>query len=145
MIEPSTILDLNKITNIVDSYKQIDNMMWKIREDLINHSLGNYWFLYDDCVLMFERVNVTTWQVHIYSSTSKNRGSTLRDFAIECGRWVLDNTTCENIICFVSEKKKFIQFFMRMLDFTEYIQISQNERMYYLNRDKLEGRLKKWH
>ena len=55
-------------------------------------------------------IGTTKYAVHLIGSTKKL--SELRDFIIQTGSWMMDNTSCTCIIAFASTENKRLQMFI---------------------------------
>jgi len=113
-MKPCTILDLEDLVYIAEQTHSED-MHMRIRADLLGSFPHATWFLMKDTCLCYEPLGKRKYQAHIYSVSRDSRGSALRDFAIESGRWMVDNTECESILNFVEKDRRDLQFFMRMI------------------------------
>ena len=112
-MEPCTILDLGKLSDITSSYKDID-IFTRLRLDLSGQG-STTWFMMDDCCIGYEFIQKHTCQVHIYSVSRDRRGRELRNFAIRAGRWMVDNTDATTFLNFVDKDRLDLRIFMKMI------------------------------
>lgn len=112
-MKPCNIMDLGKLTEITDGFHK-ESIHMRIRSDILGITHGT-WFLLGDACICYEMIGVRKAQVHIYSVSRDRRGKELRDFAIRCGRWMLDNTSATTFINWVESDRKDLKLFMRMI------------------------------
>lgn len=134
MIEPCTILDLGLLTEITDTY-HTESIHMRIRYDLLKMGLPAYWFLLGDTCICYDAIGKRKYQVHIYSSSRMNRGKELRNFAIRCGRWMLDNTEATTFINWVERHRKDLRFFMSFIGAKKIGMIPGTEQILYVSTE----------
>lgn len=145
-MNPCTLKDLRILNEIFQSYYRQDTILW-IRERL--YSPVHKIFLFgEEVAISYEMIGVTKYAVHLIGSTK--RLSELRDFIIQTGSWMMDNTSCTCIIAFASVSDKRLQRFIGLTGGKRMCTIRNangdyDEIMYVYSKDdrkELEGRVR---
>ena len=108
MIKPCTLRDLSTLQEIFQRYYNSNQILW-VRERIYSevHKL----FLFkEELVVSYEMIGEYKYCVHLVGHTKDIKG--LRDFIIQTGSWMMDNTRCRCILAFASEENKRLQMFI---------------------------------
>lgn len=107
-IKPCTIRDLPVLMELCEEYFQRDCTEW-LRGKL--YSKEHHLFLFkEELIVSFELISPYKYCIHIIG-TSKGTKE-LRDYFLQIGSWVFDNTEATCLLVFASNSNKRLQRFV---------------------------------
>lgn len=107
-MEPCTLKDLRILNEIFQSYYGQDTILW-VRERLYS-SVHKIFLFGEEVAISYEKMGTYKYAIHLVGYT--NRVVELKDFVIQTGAWMMDNTQCTCIIAFADVNNKRLQRFI---------------------------------
>ncbi len=108
MISPVTISNMSTAIEIAEQSYGDDGVLW-VREKVYHP--GHKLFVFSDTLMVyFEQIGNYKWSIHTIGSTTDVKG--YRDFTIQTGSWMMENTPCTCLIAFAAASNKRMQRFI---------------------------------
>ena len=145
-MEPCTLKDLGVLNEIFQNYYGQDTVLW-VRERL--YSTVHKIFLFgEEVAISYEMIGTAKYAVHLIGHTKQI--SLLKDFIIQTGSWMMDNTPCTCIIAFAPVDNTRLQMFIGLTGGKRMCTVrnangDNDEIMYVYSKDdrlELEGRIR---
>jgi hypothetical protein len=108
MIKPYTYKDVIEVADIGTKHFGHDAINWS-RQMLFNPMVKLFGFS-EDLLVLVEPIGEYKFSIHTIGSTRDVKG--YRDFTIDVGSWMFDNTSCTCLVAFASASNKRMQRFI---------------------------------
>lgn len=144
MIRPCDIRDLYDVAEVASKHFGTEATLWTRK--ILYDPLDKLFQFSEDLVLYLEAIGEYKYSIHTIGKTKDVKG--YRDFTIDAGSWMFDNTSCTCLIAFAAVSNKRMQMFIGLTGGQRVGIIpdaggKEDEIMYVYpirDRDKLEGR-----
>ena len=107
-MNPCTILDLAKVADVATKHFGKDATLWA-RTKLYS-PIDKLFYFNENLVLLIEAIGQYKYSIHTIGRTNKVKE--YRDFTINAGSWMFDNTTCTCLIAFAAASSLRMQRFI---------------------------------
>ena len=107
-MKPCTIRDLNEVAEVASRHFGSDYTLWA-RTKLLGPE--HYFFIFSEGLVLFiEPIGTYKYSIHTLGCTSEVKK--YKDFTIDAGSWMFDNTRCTCLIAFAGVSNKRMQRFI---------------------------------
>lgn len=107
-MKPCTLRDLEEVSEIASRHFNEDYTLW-VRTRLLLPEY--YFFIFDENLVLFiEPIGTYKYSIHTIGKTTRVKD--YKNFTIDVGSWMFDNTRCTCLIAFAAASNKRMQRFI---------------------------------
>jgi len=105
---PCTIKDLVEVSEVASKFFGTDSTLWA-RQKLYS-PIDRVFYFDEDLVLLIEAIGNYKYSIHTIGSTRKVKE--YKNFTIDAGKWMFENTQCTCLIAFAAASNVRMQRFI---------------------------------